>query len=194
MIDSWVNVREIPNDGLTILLDDPNVWETPLQEFAIPCRILEPLQAEIFVLPQQDDDGCAGCLVRGRLKGTVAVPCTSCAEDATVCIDSSFESFEPFPLEPFGVSSVAVEDAQLIGESIDEAVTRVEQGQCQINPAALVWQEFVLALPQKPLCDAKCAGLCSFCGANLNRQACSCIGEEGDPRLAVLRNLTITKK
>ncbi len=32
----------------------------------------------------------------------------------------------------------------------------------------------IMALPMKPLCDHQCAGLCSICGADLNRSECPC--------------------
>jgi uncharacterized protein len=35
-----------------------------------------------------------------------------------------------------------------------------------------------LAIPMKKLCREECKGLCSGCGANLNRETCSCVVEE----------------
>lgn len=32
----------------------------------------------------------------------------------------------------------------------------------------------IMALPMKPLCDSRCAGICSNCGTNLNEHSCSC--------------------
>lgn len=34
--------------------------------------------------------------------------------------------------------------------------------------------QFILALPEKRLCDLDCQGLCPHCGVNLNREACKC--------------------
>ena len=49
------------------------------------------------------------------------------------------------------------------------------------------------ALPVNPLCKTDCKGLCPQCGTNLNNGTCGCIPDEGDPRLAVLRGLTLHK-
>jgi uncharacterized protein len=49
--------------------------------------------------------------------------------------------------------------------------------------------EFYLALPMKPLCKDDCKGLCPLCGANWNRDTCTCKAEWVDPRLAVLKKL-----
>ena len=46
-----------------------------------------------------------------------------------------------------------------------------------------------LALPDKILCRADCAGLCATCGADLNVEACSCAPPEPDTRWAKLAEL-----
>lgn len=53
----------------------------------------------------------------------------------------------------------------------------------------VVLEELILALPTKHLCSDDCRGFCSGCGANLNRQACTCSEDDGDPRLSVLKTL-----
>jgi len=52
-----------------------------------------------------------------------------------------------------------------------------------------VRQYAAVGLPMKPLCDRDCAGLCSHCGANLNRETCSCDAQEIDSRWLPLLNL-----
>jgi len=47
----------------------------------------------------------------------------------------------------------------------------------------------LLSLPMKSLCDVNCKGLCKSCGKDLNIGACSCSGEDIDPRLAKLKEL-----
>ena len=46
-----------------------------------------------------------------------------------------------------------------------------------------------LALPIQLVCSAECKGLCSVCGKNLNEGECGCSVDEGDIRLAPLRQL-----
>jgi uncharacterized protein len=52
-----------------------------------------------------------------------------------------------------------------------------------------VRQFVLLAVPQKILCKESCAGLCSRCGRNLNRERCTCTAQEIDPRWDKLRGL-----
>jgi uncharacterized protein len=52
-------------------------------------------------------------------------------------------------------------------------------------------EQFVLSLPAKVLCDFACKGLCPRCGANLNLEECGCVEDEGDPRMAVFKNIKL---
>ncbi|MDR2726718.1 MAG: DUF177 domain-containing protein, partial [Deltaproteobacteria bacterium] len=125
------------------------------------------------------------CFVRGRLTGEISLPCDRCAEASQVTIDQPFETFEPVPSRS---SSGAEPDADA-----DENVMRLSENGPEINLAALLWEEFSLSLPVHPLCRSDCAGLCPVCGQNLNEKACACTREQGDPKLAALRGLTIKK-
>jgi uncharacterized protein len=53
----------------------------------------------------------------------------------------------------------------------------------------LMREQFVLALPMKPLCEEACKGLCAVCGTNLNKTQCDCAPKWEDPRLAPLKSL-----
>jgi uncharacterized protein len=52
-----------------------------------------------------------------------------------------------------------------------------------------VRQYVLLAIPMKPLCKEDCAGLCPYCGHNLNRGPCGCTSQKTDPRWAELSKL-----
>ena len=51
------------------------------------------------------------------------------------------------------------------------------------------YDEILLSLPTKFLCDENCKGLCPTCGQDLNEGECSCNVKEIDPRLAALAEL-----
>jgi uncharacterized protein len=63
-----------------------------------------------------------------------------------------------------------------------------------LNLSDQVWESLLMLLPVKLLCQEDCAGLCPYCGADLNEGACSCALEEIDPRLEVLRGALIDEK
>jgi uncharacterized protein len=168
-----VSLHELEPQGRLFLVDDPGAWMRPLREFGVDCRVKEPLRAEVFVLPQE-----RGCLVRGRIRGTVALPCDRCAEAALVVLDHSFEEF-------LATDAAAGEDSL----PPENEIIRLENGVPVLDVEALAWEEFSLALPVKPLCSADCRGICPKCGKNLNTGSCSCLSAREDPRLASLRNL-----
>ncbi|MEG3071125.1 MAG: DUF177 domain-containing protein [Candidatus Syntrophopropionicum ammoniitolerans] len=56
-----------------------------------------------------------------------------------------------------------------------------------LTPAVI--NSIFLGLPMKAVCAEDCQGLCSVCGANLNKENCGCALEEGDPRFNVLKKL-----
>jgi uncharacterized protein len=58
----------------------------------------------------------------------------------------------------------------------------------QIDLDEIFITAFVLNMEQVTLCKEDCRGLCPTCGKNLNEGPCDCRAE-GDPRLAVLRQL-----
>ncbi|MDR3176556.1 MAG: DUF177 domain-containing protein [Desulfovibrio sp.] len=206
MDGGWIGLQSVPSGGKTFIFENPAVWSEPLKEFAIPCLVLEPLRAEIFVLPQDD-----GVLFQGRLKGRVALPCDRCADDAVVDLDYGFDEFEPYPPLALRVAAAVTErgtpekhgfaGGRRVDYAQDEACEDTEVIRAtpcgrgiEINPAALAWEEFVLALPAKPLCRNDCRGLCPVCGKNNNRELCSCANEGADPRLDVLRGIKVEKE
>ncbi|MDL2317223.1 DUF177 domain-containing protein [Desulfovibrio sp. OttesenSCG-928-A18] len=225
----WIALQSIPPAGKELILEDQELWQAPMREFGMDCRIIEALKARVHILPQEN-----GVLFRGEIKGRIALPCDRCLSESVFAVDHSFDSFEPFPPDerPLTVADkkragvqekkgragasrqgsgaapvhgpaafsrhgarANAEETADFDDSVDSAVIRaLPHGRgLELNPAALVWEEFLLALPVKPLCSRACKGLCPVCGCNLNEQACACNKDEGDPRLAVLRGLNIRK-
>ena len=178
-----ITLSEIGPEGLSLTVDDPAVWNVPLAEFQMACRVVRPLRAELIVLPQEN-----GCLLRGRISGEVALPCNRCAEEALVVLDQAFDEFEEYPDTEPAAAEACDERGLLEGGD----VLLLENGVPVLDVSALVWEEFSLALPVKPLCSSDCRGVCPVCGKNLNEGPCGCSSDEGDPRLAALRNLKIS--
>lgn len=199
----WIPLQSIPAAGKSLIFEDQDLWLHPMLEFGLPGRILHPLRAEVFVLPQEQ-----GVLFRGRITGSVILPCDRCADDSRIDLDHAFDSFEPYPEEIPAVAGKhggrkgggreekPADEEDFPSEPHDAAVIRLTaHGRgLEINPAALIWEEFSLALPVKPLCGETCKGLCPACGSNRNTESCACAGPEGDPRLAVLRHCKVGKK
>lgn len=179
----YIALNDIPPQGQHITLDEPAIWQTPLEEFHMECRIVAPLRAELLLLPT---DG--GCLIRGTLTGAVVLPCDRCAEDAPAEISHTVEQFAALPRQD------ALSEEEDDDDTDDDSNHVVlEKGVPMLDLAALCWEEFMLALPLRPLCSPQCKGLCAQCGVNLNTGTCSCVKDSGDPRLAALRQFKVQK-
>ncbi|MBO4313768.1 MAG: DUF177 domain-containing protein [Desulfovibrio sp.] len=181
-------LNDLPPEGKTITLDDPAIWNGPIEEFAVGCRVVEPVTATVRLIPT---DG--GCLVRGTLTGRVVMQCARCAEDAEMPVEGRFENFEALP------SIAATVEADEEGKDEDfEPVEEdthivIEGGVPSLNLAEICWEEFLMALPPSPLCRPDCKGLCPGCGANLNNGPCTCRDAGTDPRMAVFRGLKVSR-
>ncbi|MFQ8735541.1 MAG: YceD family protein [Bilophila wadsworthia] len=176
MAELRIALNNIAPEGKTFVMDDPAIWSVPMTECGMDCRVVQPLVGTVTLLPQED-----GCLVRGNLRGEVVVPCNRCAEDAHLIIDSSFDSFEPFPqaddeTEPQRQRKAVRQRGRRAHRQAGGRRAEDQSG----RPAL---EEFVLAL-RYVLCASLIAGLCPDCGKNLNEGSCSCVRDEGDPRLA----------
>ena len=71
------------------------------------------------------------------------------------------------------------------GESDDIVLL---DGNGELDLDGLMEEVFLLEMDTKNLCSEDCKGLCSGCGADLNREPCRC-KKEIDPRLAKLAQL-----
>jgi uncharacterized protein len=173
MTELWLRIDDIPADGRVFSFSDQSIWTDRWEEFKLPYAPGRPIEAELTILPQKD-----GCLIRGRIAGAVKQPCDRCAEEVEVQIDESFEVYED------------IRD----GESGPDAETwlRRKDKVLELDVAGLLWEQFLLVMPDHPLCAPDCRGICPGCGQDLNTGTCTCDGGEGDPRMAALRNLKLS--
>ena len=169
-----VSINDLPPSGKEFVLEDQQVWEEPLREFKMDCKIVDPLRMKAFVMPADE-----GCLVRGELAGAVVVPCNRCAEDSRVDLDAKFDEYEEIPHSP--------------KQKIDDSHVVFERNAPMLNLQAVAWEQLMLALPPNPLCRDDCKGLCPQCGANLNAAPCDCRQDGGEPRMKVFRDLAAKK-
>jgi uncharacterized protein len=119
----------------------------------------------------------------GHVRGSLELPCSRCAEPFVYPVEASFD-LRYQPREPnTGESEREVEEEDLSTAFYEDDT---------IDLALVVREQFYLSLPMKPLCEETCLGLCSQCGANLNRADCHCQREWTDPRLAGLSALQMS--
>jgi uncharacterized protein len=116
----------------------------------------------------------------GRARTKLQVECSRCVEPFDVPVDAVFDLRYLPQSENAGGGEIEV------GED-DLATAFYRDG--MVDLIELVREQFVLALPMKPLCEEACKGLCPECGTNLNKTQCDCAPKWEDPRLAPLKSL-----
>ena len=144
----------------------------PIREY----QVENPIEVEVSYYRAGMD-----VFIDGHINATVGAACARCAEDFGVSSDRSFR---------YVMSPKAAGFGNAPGAGPDDADLTVYEGD-EIDLSPLVREQLMLSLPTRPLCRDDCRGLCSHCGVNLNRAACTCAEHKFDPRFAALRGLTL---
>jgi uncharacterized protein len=126
--------------------------------------------------------------VTGHVTTKLELACSRCLEPFEVPVDAAFELRYVRQSENVGHGNG---DEREIAED-DLTMAYYRDGALDVTE--MLREQFQLALPMKPLCSDACRGLCSQCGANLNRTTCACTPTWEDPRLAALKGLLDRQK
>jgi uncharacterized protein len=164
-----------------------------------PAHVQRTFEAAVFEPPDEDyrvaapvhlsmDIEKAGkdvYRVTGRMSTRLELVCGRCLDPYEVPVDA------PFELRYVPQTENAGEGEREIAED-DLTTAFYKEGVIDVND--LLREQFLLALPMKPLCRLSCRGLCVVCGGNLNRTTCDCTPVWEDPRLAALKGLLDRQK
>ena len=120
-------------------------------------------------------------LLDGSSQFTADLSCSRCAEGYPFASNSEFHlRFRPRP-------QITIENEEIeIGPDELDVEFYADRA---IPLRDLAAEQVQLSIPMKPLCDDKCLGLCPQCGANRNRETCSCAVAVGDDRWGALHNI-----
>lgn len=168
----------VPKDGTPFEERYELELKKPLSYWAQIYAFTSPLNASIEAFRTE-----GRLLTVVSVEGEAEVPCSRCLEPARVAISGNLRYL--FSLRP---KEDRQDDAD--GEPDgDEELILLDSWEDEIDAAPLIWEALITSLPSAALCSEDCKGLCPQCGTNLNKSACGCRGEGGDPRLSVLRSL-----
>lgn len=167
----FIGVKELERHSLTFREDfAPGTIDFRSREF----RQAAPLQVELTAELEGREIHIAG-----RFSTRLELPCARCLEPV------ERELAPRFDLHYRSVSEVRVREGEEIELGPEDTDIGFYTGQ-GLFLADVVAEQVNLALPMKVLCNEECRGLCSGCGANLNRERCRCGPRAVDPRLAPL--------
>ena len=110
---------------------------------------------------------------------TILDNCARCLDEVEVPIEYSIEGFlvkESFDEDEFEEDDAFIYDGK------------------ELNLINIIEQTLDFNIPARILCNDDCQGLCHECGANLNKQECSCSENANDeeiidPRFAKLKDI-----
>ena len=119
----------------------------------------------------------------GRVQTTLETDCGRCLEPFQVAVDAKLDLM--FLPDTGGGAEKAAGEKEVREEDVGVSFYADDT----IDLGVMMRDEFYLALPMKPLCKDDCKGLCPVCGANRNREACTCRAEWVDPRMESLKKL-----
>ena len=144
-------------------------------------RVIAPVELAMDV----EKASTAAFRVSGRAGTRLELECGRCLETFELPVDVTFDlRYVPH------TQNTGEGEREIAEDDLTTAYYR--EGALDITE--LLREQFQLALPMKPLCDAACRGLCPECGTNLNRGECDCAPKWEDPRLAPLKGLLERQK
>ena len=127
--------------------------------------------------------------LQGWLKATVALACDRCLEQYNLVLESEMQLL----LETISEDSWHLREIEHVGDDLDTMIL----DESVVDLDDVLRQQLYLMLPVKSLCSETCRGVCPQCGANLNKEECSCATGDRTNPFAVLQQLkqfTTTKK
>ena len=118
--------------------------------------------------------------VSGKISGLIKSECCRCLATVEQLLEAPMRML-------FQRKQASEEELEAVAE--DEDMKICDPGTREIDLKDHICDAVVLELPLRIFCRDTCKGLCSQCGRDLNKGACSCREEAGDPRWADLKNL-----
>ncbi|MCC6749542.1 MAG: DUF177 domain-containing protein [Deltaproteobacteria bacterium] len=165
MLDLKLNIKDIGPEGVRV-------------ERRFGAEVVRALLGEVPGAPEdreawatlalQVDSLETTILARGSFSASFQLECSRCLAPATISVDEPelTLTYLPSAAEAAGEEGEESEALEDVGTYVHDGVT--------LDLEPMVREQLVLAIPIAPLCRPDCRGLCTGCGAELNREACTC--------------------
>jgi len=116
--------------------------------------------------------------IHAELTGEFATTCHKCLESTSYRVSPCFEL----------VVRKTDPRSKIEPVSTDDGFVTLPAGQNRLEFDPYIYENLVVDIPMAIACGDDCKGLCSVCGANLNREKCRC-SANADTRWNELRKL-----
>lgn len=177
-----VRVDELPDSGRVMHFHETDAWFSTRirsEEDAAEIALVRPINVDLELVPETEQ-----IKLHGQLQGAVRLRCSRCLQDYVLELDE--------PIDLVLLHLLPEDTAEEIGLRPEDLDTGFFDG-VTIDVDRIVTEQIFLALPQQPLCQSDCQGLCSGCGADLNREPCKCEKKEAASAFDVLRSMKLEK-
>jgi uncharacterized protein len=177
-----VRVDELPEAGRRFHFHRDAAWFLEMigpPEGSRDMRLAHPVNADLEVIPEGGQ-----VRISGRVRATLLLFCSRCLREYAFEVDETLSVMllKRRPEETSAEVDLRAED--LDTEHFDGVTIDLDR---------IVGEELLLALPQKGVCSPECKGLCAGCGADLNRERCTCPDQGKVSPFAALKILKDTE-
>jgi uncharacterized protein len=176
-----IQLIHIPEEGKQVDVTKDNAWfqenlpeadrgSMELASFSASCRLSKAGEA---------------VYVEGTMEAALVMACGRCLEPARVELKNDFHyTFVP------AAARADDEEGDVEVDDADAELCFYREEVIDLDP--IFFEQIILQIPIKVLCDEACKGLCPRCGTNLNVAACSCeLSAPVDPRMAILKKIKL---
>ncbi|ROQ90630.1 YceD family protein [Desulfosoma caldarium] len=175
-----IRVDEIPDSGRLVHVH----WTQDRLERLLPPNdpqgfsLARPLNVDLEIHKKPDH-----IEVTGTLEGQLTLRCDRCLEEYASVLKRSVRVLLFHEVRGPKEEEVELEPDELEYEFFDGEIIEVDR---------MIAEEVFLELPMRCLCSETCRGLCAGCGANLNRETCTCQKTRASSPFDVLKSLTFS--
>ena len=178
LLETHIQVADIPEEGLSLNFQDLSEVIPEIDKYVVVCQASGRIE-----LHKSGHE----IKIRGWVKSRVRLVCDRCLERFHSDLETDF-FYLLQPLDEFRMN--LKEKHQVTSEEID--VYWYDNG--EIRAEELFREQILLQLPMRILCTEGCKGICPGCGADLNRERCTCRDAADEGPFSVLRQLKVARQ
>lgn len=119
-----------------------------------------------------------------KIETAVDLECCRCLGGFTFPVKTEFK-YTLIPIKEIFEEELELTSEDLLTGYYENDVIELDQ---------VVFEQILLQLPLKPICNDLCKGICPHCGVNLSEENCKCHMRAVDFRFAVLENFKVLKQ
>lgn len=162
--ETRIKLDQVPEEGLVFQGGIPPGRLSRLAEAT--AGVPEAVEIDLRLEPKSEV-----FLLRGRVRGHLQLDCEFCrARFDRSLVAELFLTVDPYP------DQNAQRDPVQKGEvwMLDLPDNHLEAPGGELDLVGCLEDEWLLGLPQSPICSDDCRGLCPVCGADRNEAECGC--------------------